>query len=169
MVKPAVPLASAPRLGTAELERLDRLRRLGYLLDNSIPIPGTGYRIGLEAIIGLVPGLGDLVGGGFSAWIIVQAARLGAPPSLVARMAWNLLVDTVVGSVPLLGDLFDAGFKANMRNLALLERHVQGPAASRRASRRFVALLVLLLALLLVGAATLAVLLVQLILSRPVL
>ena len=97
MVKPAVPLASAPRLGAAELDRLDRLRRLGYLLDNSIPIPGTRYRIGLEAIIGLVPGLGDLVGGGFSAWIILQAARLGAPPSLVARMGWNLLVDAVVG------------------------------------------------------------------------
>lgn len=169
MVKPAVPLSSAPRLGAAELERLDRLRRLGYLLDNSIPIPGTRYRIGLEAIIGLVPGLGDLLGGGFSAWIILQAARLGAPPSLVARMGWNLLVDAVAGAVPLLGDIFDAGFKANMRNLALLERHVQGPAASRRASRLFVAVLAFLLLLLLVGAATLAVLLVQLILSRPVL
>jgi hypothetical protein len=169
MVKPAVPLASAPRLGAAELERLDRLRRLGYLLDNSIPIPGTRYRIGLEAIIGLVPGLGDLVGGGFSAWIILQAARLGAPPSLLARMGWNLLVDTAVGAIPLLGDLFDAGFKANMRNLALLEGHLQVPAASRRASRRFIAVLAILLLLLLVGAATLAVLLVQLLLSRPVL
>jgi hypothetical protein len=169
MVKPAVPLASAPRLGAAELERLDRLRRLGYLLDNSIPIPGTRYRIGLEGIIGLVPGLGDLVGGGFSAWIILQAARLGTPPSLLARMGWNLLVDTAVGAIPLLGDLFDAGFKANMRNLALLEGHLQVPAASRRASRRFIAVLAILLLLLLVGAATLAVLLVQLLLSRPVL
>jgi Domain of unknown function (DUF4112) len=169
MVKPAVPLASAPRLGAAEVEHLDRLRRLGYLLDNSIPIPGTPYRIGLEAVIGLVPGLGDLVGGGFSAWIILQAARLGAPPSLLARMGWNLLVDTAVGAIPLLGDLFDAGFKANMRNLALLEGHFQGPTASRRASRRFIAVLAILLLLLLVGAATLAVLLVQLLLSRPVL
>ena len=169
MVKSAAPLAPAPRLGAPELERLEQLRRLGYLLDNSIPIPGTSYRIGLEAIIGLVPGLGDLVGGGFSAWIVLQAARLGAPPSLVARMGWNLLVDAVVGAVPLLGDLFDAGYKANLRNLALLERHVQGPDASRRASRRFVAVLALLLVLLLVGAATLAVLLVQLLLSRPVL
>jgi hypothetical protein len=169
MVKPAAPLASAPRLGAAELARLDRLRRLGYLLDNSIAIPGTRYRIGLEAIIGLVPGLGDLVGGGFSAWLILQAARLGAPPSLLARMGWNLLVDAAVGAIPLLGDLFDAGFKANIRNLALLERHVEGPAVSHRASRRFMAILALLLVLLLVGAATLAVLLVQLLLSRPVL
>lgn len=169
MVKPPAPRPPVPALGAAERERLERLRRLGYLLDNSIPIPGTRFRIGLESIVGLVPGLGDLVGGGFSAWIILQAARLGAPPSLLARMGWNLLVDTAVGAVPLLGDLFDAGFKANLRNLALLERHVQGPTASRRASRQFVALLAFLLVLLLVGAATLAVFLVQLLLSRPVL
>ena len=162
MVKPTV-------VGVAEQERLERLRRLGYLLDNSIPIPGTGYRIGLESVIGLVPGLGDLVGGGFSAWIILQAARLGAPPSLLARMGWNLLVDLGVGAIPLLGDLFDAGFKANMRNLALLDRHLQGPTASRRASRQFVAVLAVLLVLLILGGATLAVLLVQLLFSRPVL
>ena len=168
MVEPAAPIATAPTLA-AERSRLERLRRLGYLLDNSIPIPGTRWRVGWESIIGLVPGLGDLVGGGFSAWIILQAARLGAPPSLLARMGWNLLVDTAVGAIPLLGDLFDAGFKANMRNLALLEGHVDGPAASRRASRRFITVLAILLFLLLVGAATLAVLLVQLLLSRPVL
>jgi hypothetical protein len=103
MVKSAAPLASVPKLGAGELERLDRLRRLAYLLDNSIAIPGTRYRIGLEALVGLVPGLGDLVGGGFSAWIILQAARLGAPPSLLARMGWTLLVDAAVGSIPLLG------------------------------------------------------------------
>ena len=169
MVNSAATRTTAPALADDERSRLERLRRLGYLLDNAIVIPGTGYRIGLEAIVGLVPGLGDLVGGGFSAWIILQAARLGAPPSLLARMGWNLLVDVTVGAIPLLGDLFDAGFKANMRNLALLDRQVQGPATSRRASRRFVAVLALLLLLLLVGAATLALLLVQLILSRPVL
>lgn len=168
MVKPA-PLRSAPAVGLVDRERLERLRRLGYLLDNSIPIPGTGFRIGLETIVGLVPGVGDLVGGGFSAWIILQAARLGAPPSLLARMGWNLLVDVVVGAVPLLGDLFDAGFKANLRNLALLERHVEGPAATRRASRRFIAALAVALMLLLAGAVALAVFLVQLALSRPVL
>jgi hypothetical protein len=170
MVKSAAPPpASVPTLGTVDRDRVERLRRIGYLLDNSIPIPGTGYRVGLEAIIGLVPGLGDLVGGGFSAWIILQAARLGAPPPLLARMGWNLLVDTAVGTIPLLGDLFDAGFKANMRNLALLDRHIEGPVASRRASLLFIAVLALLLVLLLVGAVTVAVLLVQLLLSRPVL
>jgi uncharacterized protein DUF4112 len=168
MARPA-PLAPVPELGSLERDRLERLRRLGYLLDNSIPIPGTGFRVGLESIVGLVPGVGDLVGGAFSLYIILQASRMGVPASLLARMGWNLVVDVVVGSVPLLGDLFDAGFKANMRNLALLDRHVQAPVRSRRASRRFVAVLAILLVLVLVGAVALTVVLVQLALSRPVL
>lgn len=168
MARPT-PLAPAPEVGTVGLERLERLRRLGYLLDNSIPIPGTNFRVGLESIVGLVPGVGDLVGGGFSLYILLESARMGAPASLLARMGWNLLVDVVVGAVPFLGDLFDAGFKANLRNLALLDRHVQSPGRSRRASRRFVAVLVLLLSLVVVGAVALAVFLVQLAFSRPVL
>jgi len=168
MARPA-PLAPVPELGSLERDRLERLRRLGYLLDNSIPIPGTGFRVGLESIVGLVPGVGDLVGGAFSLYIILQASRMGVPASLLARMGWNLVVDVVVGSVPFLGDLFDAGFKANMRNLALLDRHVQAPVPSRRASRRFVAVLAILLVLVLVGAVALTVVLVQLALSRPVL
>jgi hypothetical protein len=168
MARPA-PLAPAPEIGSLELDRLERLRRLGYVLDNSIPIPGTNFRIGLEAIVGLVPGVGDLVGGGFSIYLILEAARMGAPASLLARMGWNLLVDVVVGAVPFLGDLFDAGFKANLRNLALLDRHVQGPVQSRRASRRFVAVLVALLLLAVLGAVALAGFLVQLAFSRPVL
>ena len=168
MARPS-SLAPTPEIGTLERDRLERFRRLGYLLDNSIPIPGTRFRIGLETIIGLVPGVGDMVGGGFSAYIILQAARMGVPASLLARMGWNLAVDVVVGAVPFLGDLFDAGFKANMRNLALLEGHAQRPGQSRRASRRFLAVLAILLALLFVGAFALAVFLVQLAFSRPVL
>ncbi len=168
MVTPA-PLRPAPETGVVERERLERLRRLGYLLDNAIPIPGTPFRIGWESIVGLVPGVGDLVGGGFSAYIVLQAARMGVPRSLLARMGWNLLVDLAVGAVPFLGDLFDAGFKANMRNLALLEQHTRQPTAARRASRRFVALIAILLGLVLVGAFALAVFLVQLAAGRPVL
>ena len=168
MTRPA-PLAPPSEVGYAERDRLDRLRRLGYLLDNSIPVPGTPFRIGWETIVGLVPGIGDLVGGGFSAYIIVQAARMGVPASLLVRMGWNLLVDLAVGAIPVLGDLFDAGFKANMRNLALLERHTQVPGESRRASRGFVVLLAVVLGLVVVGAVALAVVVVQLLLSRPVL
>ncbi len=126
---PATRLAPTQDLARAERDRLVRLRRLGYLLDDSIPIPGTRFRVGLEAIIGLVPGIGDLVGGGFSLYILLQAARIGVPASLLARMGWNLLADVVVGSVPFLGDLFDAGFKANLRNLALLDEHLREPGA----------------------------------------
>ncbi len=149
--------------------RLDRLRRLAILLDNSIPIPGTGIRVGLDALLGLVPGAGDLAGGAFSLYILLQAARLGVPRTLLARMGWNLVVDVVVGAVPLLGDLFDAGFKANMRNLALLERHASRPVASTRSSRRFVALLTLLVGGCIVGAIAVLVWLVHLLLTRPVL
>jgi hypothetical protein len=84
-------------------------------------------------------------------------------------MGWNVAIDVLVGAVPLLGDLFDAGWKANVRNLALLERQVQRPTESAHSNRRFVMLVGLALLLLLAGAATLTVLLVKLLLSRPVL
>lgn len=114
--------------------RTGGLRRLGYLLDEAIPIPGTGRRIGFDALVGLVPGVGDGVTGVLSAYIVVQAARLGVPLPVLARMLLNLVVDGVVGSVPLLGDLFDAGWKANTRNLALLHAELARPGSERRAS-----------------------------------
>ncbi len=159
----------AAEVGTVQGNRVGRLRRLSYLLDNSIPIPGTPFRIGLDSIIGLIPGVGDLVGGAFSLYIILEAARLGAPRSLLARMGWNVAIDVLVGAVPLLGDLFDAGWKANLRNLALLERQVHRPAESARVNRRFMMGVGLALFLLLAGAAVLTVLLVKLLMSRPVL
>jgi Domain of unknown function (DUF4112) len=163
------PNTSAAEIGTVRGNRVGRLRRLSYLLDNSIPIPGTPFRIGLDSIIGLIPGVGDLVGGAFSLYIILEAAKLGAPRSLLARMGWNVAIDVLVGAVPLLGDLFDAGWKANVRNLALLERQVQRPVESARSNRRFVMLVGVSLFLLLAGAAALTVLLIKLLMSRPVL
>jgi hypothetical protein len=119
-------------------------RRLGYiawLLDNSIPLPGTRFRIGLDAIIGLVPGLGDLAGVLISSYIVREAARLGAPPSVLIRMAWNVAIEGVIGIIPFAGDVFDAAWKANQRNFALLETHLDHPERAARSSRRFVALL----------------------------
>jgi hypothetical protein len=159
--------APAPEVRTVDARSLDRLRRLGYLLDNSIPVPGTGFRFGLDAIIGLVPGVGDLATGALALYIVLEAARLGVPRPLLLRMGWNVAVDTLVGSVPLLGDLFDAGYKANLRNIALVQQHVQQPGTSRKASRRFAALLVgglLLLCAAVVAAAVGIVALIQ----RPV-
>ena len=108
-----------------------------------------------------MPGIGDLIGGVLSLYIILEASRMGVPRGLLARMGWNVAVDTFVGEVPILGDLFDIGFKANIRNLALLDGYLQRPAEVRRASRRFAALLVLGLVLLTAGAIAFAVLLVQ--------
>ena len=163
------PLPVSQAIETPDPVRVARLRRLAVLLDDSIPIPGTRYRVGVESIIGLLPGAGDLAGGAFSLYILLQAARMGVPRPLLARMATNLVVDVVVGAVPVLGDLFDAGFKANMRNLALLERHVDRPVASTRSSRRFVALLALLVGCCAVGAIAVVVWFVHLLLTRPVL
>ena len=164
-------LASRPpavEVGELDPRRVERLRWLGNLLDNSIGIPGTRFRFGIDTIIGLVPGVGDLVGGALSVYIILEAARMGVPRSLLARMGYHVAVDTVVGGIPLLGDLFDAGYKANMRNLALIRGHIERPTASRRSNRRFAILLAAGIFLLLAAAAAAGVLLVQA-LSRPVL
>jgi hypothetical protein len=149
--------ALVPEVATVDRRRLERLRRVGYLLDNSIPIPGTRYRLGIESLIGLVPGLGDLAGGILSLYIIAQSARLGAPRSLLLRMGWNVAVDTLLGEVPILGDLFDIGYKPNLRNLALLEGYLGRPGEIRRSSTRVVVLMGIGLLLLTVGAIAVAV------------
>ncbi|NEP36271.1 MULTISPECIES: DUF4112 domain-containing protein [unclassified Moorena] len=103
---------------------LRRVRRVSYLLDNAIPIPGTGYRIGLDPIIGLLPGGGDFVGTIISSYIVVEAARLGVSRSTLVEMVLNILLETVTGSVPVLGDLVDAAWKANVKNVELLEKEL---------------------------------------------
>jgi hypothetical protein len=168
MDHPATTPALVPEIGTVDGRRVERLRQLGYLLDNSIPVPGTGFRFGLDTIIGLVPGVGDLIGGALSVYIILEAARLGVPRSLLARMGYNVAVDTLVGGIPLLGDLFDAGYKANLRNLALVREHLEQPVAARRSSRRFAIALAGGIFLLIAAAAAAGVVLVRL-LSGPVL
>jgi len=162
MALPRISSGLVPQVGTLDRRRLDRLQRVGWLLDNSIPIPGTRFRLGIDQLIGLVPGIGDLIGGFLSLYIIVEASRMGVPRGLLARMGWNVAIDTLVGEIPLLGDLFDIAFKANIRNLALLDGFAERPVEVRRTSRRFVALLVAGLVLLTAGAIALAVVLVRL-------
>ena len=103
---------------------LTRLDRLANLLDAAIVVPGTGRRIGLDALLGLIPGIGDAVAGALSLYIVAEGVRLGVPPRLVARMLMNVAIDTGLGSVPLAGDVFDALFQSNRRNLALLRAHL---------------------------------------------
>lgn len=126
-----------------------RLDSLSYLLDNSIPIPGTGRRFGLDAVIGLVPGFGDAAGSLMSAYIVVQAARLGAPASSLVRMLLNVGIEAVVGAIPFAGDLFDAWFKANARNVTLLRREMDRPGSTRGSSTGVVLAVILALVLIL--------------------
>jgi hypothetical protein len=127
----------ASREGIDHSQRMQRLRGLAWLLDNSIPLPG-GYRLGVDALIGLVPGVGDAAGALISAYIINEARALGASRSILLRMMGNVMIETIIGSIPFAGDLFDAAFKANSRNLALLARYQLEPSRSRRQSRWFV-------------------------------
>lgn len=120
----------------------ERLSRLAWLLDSSIPIPGTGFSIGLEALIGLFPVVGDLAGVLLSSYILKEAAALGVSRSILARMAFNVALEGLVGMIPFAGDVFDAAYKANQRNVRLLNGYLDRPAEALRASRLFVASLV---------------------------
>lgn len=107
------------------LTTLNRIRKLSRLMDTAIGIPGTKFRIGLDPIIGLIPGAGDVISTAFSAYIIYLATRFGIPSKDIQRMILNISLEAVVGTVPLVGDLFDAYYKSNIRNLAILEQHLQ--------------------------------------------
>jgi len=151
-----------PPSDPATSERLRRLRSLAWFLDNSTPLPG-GWRIGVDALIGLIPGIGDAVGAVVSAYIINEARALGAPRSVLLRMSWNVMIDTILGAIPFAGDIFDAAYKANMKNLALLERYQLDPVGARRSSRAFVFGFSLLLLLLVAAMIAIPVLVVILI------
>ncbi|GIW99351.1 MAG: hypothetical protein KatS3mg111_2684 [Pirellulaceae bacterium] len=105
--------------------RWQRIEKLAHWLDHSIAVPGTNLKFGWDSIIGLVPGIGDVVTSALSLWILAEAPRLGASRWLILRMLFNIAVDSLTGSIPIAGDLFDAAFKSNRRNLELLRRHLQ--------------------------------------------
>lgn len=102
----------------------EKLNRLAWLLDSAIRLPG-GFRIGLDGIMGLVPGAGDLAGALFSGYILLQAAKMKLPATLLARMGFNIVLEVLIGSIPILGDLFDFAFKANRRNMRLMEKYFE--------------------------------------------
>ena len=131
-------------------------RALARVLDSAVRIPGTPIRLGLDAILGLIPGGGDVAAAALSGYIVLTAARRGVPRPVLARMLLNVLVDTVVGAVPVLGDLFDVAYKANVRNVELLERHDRDPGTVRRKSKGAVAAVVAAIALIALGVGVLA-------------
>jgi len=115
-----VPLSSTVNVQA----RLKRLRRLAWLIDGVFSLPGTRFRFGLNSIVGLVPVGGDAILGAISLYIVYEAAQLGVPAPQLARMLANVAIEVAGGSVPVLGDIFDMALKANLRNLAIIERHL---------------------------------------------
>ncbi len=124
-----------------QVERLDmneveaayaRIEALARVMDSIVAIPGTNVRIGFDALLGLVPVVGDIVSQAISSYIIWEARRLGASRLTMARMIGNSLVDMTIGAVPVVGDAFDVAFRANMRNLALLKAEMERKGMGRK-------------------------------------
>ena len=146
---------SSPSLGAVS--------KFAYWLDAGIRVPGTNLRFGLDPIIGLIPGAGDAAGAVLAGWILVEAIRLGASRATVIRIAGNVALDAAVGAVPLLGDFFDFAWKANLRNVALLERHLAAPDRAERADRSFVLLVIFGVLVMALGLLVLGILLTRLV------
>lgn len=125
--------------------QLEVLRRWAYLLDSVFRVPGTRIRFGFDALIGLIPGVGDLSAPVFAVIILITAVRFRVPPVVQARMVLNAAIDMIVGLVPLLGDVADVAWKANLKNLALLERHARPGVPPSRSDYIFVMVCVIVL------------------------
>lgn len=130
------------QLTPRQAQGLDGLRKVAQLLDSAFVVPGTSYRVGLDPILGLVPGLGDLVSPLFTIGILWQARELAIPRVVLLRMILNVAIDSLLGAVPVVGDLFDFAWKANNKNLALVERHAQEERTASAGDWRFVGLTV---------------------------
>ena len=124
---------------------LQRLKTVATLMDAKFKIPGTDIRFGLDALIGLIPGAGDLAGFGVSGYMIWVMANNGASGFVLARMILNVLIDTFFGSIPILGDLFDVAFKSNLKNMRLMEQHYKDGRHNGSAWKVIIPVLLLLL------------------------
>ena len=150
-------LPSRPR-SDDDIER--ELEAISRWMDGVFEIPGLGWRFGLDAILGLVPGIGDFGTSLVSLYILAMGSRLGVPRITIARMALNVAIDYLIGSLPIVGDIFDVWWKSNQRNVALLKRRTNlAGTTARRASTvdwLFVGVVILLLGLVLLGSIVLA-------------
>ncbi len=109
----------------AHERKLTELTALTEWLDTKFTLPGTSIRFGLDALLGILPGIGDTIATGLSLYIVHQAHQLGTPLFTKIRMCWNIFIDWLIGLIPLIGDIFDIGFKANSKNLHLLKSHLE--------------------------------------------
>jgi hypothetical protein len=101
-----------------------RVELMEMMLERALILPGTTYRVGLDAIIGLIPILGDVIAAAMGAWIVWEARNLGMSRWQIARMSANVGMDTLIGAIPLVGDVFDLGFRSNSRNLKIIRKHL---------------------------------------------
>jgi hypothetical protein len=108
-------------------QKLAQLRSLARTMDSVFVIPGTNFRVGLDGLIGIIPGIGDFAGLVISCYFLLLAAQLQIPKVVLARMGVNIVIDTLVGAVPFFGDLFDFVWTANRKNMELIERHLNNP------------------------------------------
>lgn len=136
---------------TEKDKEIERARSLARVMDNAVAIPGTKFRIGVDALLGLFPGVGDVLSGVMSSYIVLTAWRRGASAAVIGRMLANIGIDTVLGSLPVAGDVFDAAFKSNVRNVKLLERYVAAPQEVERRSLRRMMLAVVVVSAIIVG------------------
>ncbi len=135
------------------------LRRFSDLMDRAVAIPGTSQRVGFDAAAGLIPGLGDVVTGAMSGWIIVTAIRHRVPLSKIFRMFFHLLVDLLVGAIPVLGDVFDVFHKQNVMNMRILldHRNRQLPPRRKRDVIGAAIVVVIVVSIMAIGAITAAI------------
>jgi|AZII01.1.fsa_nt_gi hypothetical protein len=126
--------------------KLKTLDRLAWYLDSSIRIPGTKWTVGLDGLLGFIPGIGDLTSGAISSYIVLQAIKRGIPAVVIAKMLINIGLDTIVGAIPVVGDLFDIAFKANHRNVKLIHNYENKPSQTRQKSQFSLAVFLLIAA-----------------------
>ncbi len=133
-----------------------RVRRLSQFLDNAITVPGTNYRIGVDPLLGLFPGMGDYLGAFLSGYIVFEAARLGTSRATLGRMVFNIILETIVGLIPGIGDIFDVFWKANAKNTELLEKHIATEGTLQKTDWLFLIALLVGLALVIIAMASLS-------------
>jgi Domain of unknown function (DUF4112) len=144
-------MSAIVNLTLAQQQRIQRVRQLARLLDEAILIPGINKRIGLDPIIGLIPGGGDTLTMLMSGYIVVEAALLGLPKATLLQMVGNIVIDAAAGTVPVVGDLFDVVSKANTRNIKLLDIHLAEPNFRAKSDKLFVILIVAILAIVIIS------------------
>ena len=159
----------SPTLSRREIKIDENLERLGWVMDDLIRIPGLNWRIGLDALVGLIPGFGDTASSLVSFYILGAAVRYGVPKVTLLRMGMNLGIDYLVGSLPFVGDLFDAWWKSNQKNIELMQKRATVSAEEAREGKLsdwlFVGLIMLLLIGIVIGAAAVSLYLLMLLAS----